>query len=120
MCVQALAAQLAVEGLDERVVCGRARAGEVRGHTALVSPQIHVSRDKLAAIVHPDCLGLADLLAGLVQRGNHVLTPIAEPGIDHRRWLGVGIDHRQDAQLPAGRQLVMHKVHRLHIVRSIP
>lgn len=45
--VQALAAQLAIERLDERIVCGLTRAGEVEGHTALVSPQIHVPRDKL-------------------------------------------------------------------------
>src|SRR3546814_3902522 len=53
---QACAQQLAVEGLDERVVCGFARAGEVEDHTALVCPQIHVPRYKFAAIVHPDRL----------------------------------------------------------------
>jgi len=50
--VQALAAQLAVERLDERIVGGLTRAGEVQDHTALVSPQIHVTRDKLAAVAH--------------------------------------------------------------------
>ena len=40
---------------------------------------------KLAAIVHPHRLGLADLAACLFQRGYHVLAPVAEPRIDHRR-----------------------------------
>ncbi len=83
--VQAFAAQLAVERFDERIVCGLAWAGEVQDHTALVSPQIHVPRDKFAAIVDPDRLRIADRPVGAIQRGDHVLTPVAEPGIDHRR-----------------------------------
>lgn len=55
MGVQAFAAQLAVERFDERIVCGLTRAGEVKDHIALVSPQILVPRDKLttAAIAEP-------------------------------------------------------------------
>ncbi len=81
----ALAAQLAIERFDERVVCGLARAGEVQDHTALVSPETHLPRDKIASAVHPDRLRIADLPASLFQRGDHVLTSIAEPRIDHRR-----------------------------------
>ncbi len=50
--VQVFAAQLAVERLDERIVCGLTRAGEVQDYTALVCPQIHVARDELAPIAH--------------------------------------------------------------------
>ncbi len=85
MRVQAFATQLAVERLNERIVCGLARAREVEGHTALVSPEIHVPRDELAAIVYPDRLGVADLTARPVQRRDHVFATIAEPGIDYRR-----------------------------------
>ena len=60
MSVQAFAAQLAVERLDEPVVCRLTRAGEVQDHTALVSPQINVTRDKLAAVVDPDRFGVCD------------------------------------------------------------
>jgi len=74
---------LQTERLDERIVRGLTRAGEVQGHTALVSPQIHVPRDKLAAIVDPDRLGIADLPARLSKGRDHVLTALAEPRIDH-------------------------------------
>ena len=84
MSVQALAAQLAVERLYERIVCGLTRAGEVKDHSALASPQIHISRDKFAAIVDPDRPAIADLPAGTIHCGDHVLPTIAEPGIDHR------------------------------------
>ncbi len=50
--VQVFAAQLAVERLDERIVCGLTRAGEVHDHIALVSPQIHVARNELGPITH--------------------------------------------------------------------
>lgn len=43
--VQVFAAELAAERLDERIVGGLARAGDVQGHTALVSPRIHVPTD---------------------------------------------------------------------------
>lgn len=62
MRVQAFAAQLAVERFDEGIVCGLARAGEVQDHTALVSPQIHVTRDKFTAIVHSYRLRVAEQL----------------------------------------------------------
>ena len=82
--VKALAAQLAVEGFDKGVVRRVVRPGEVH-HTALVSPQIHVPRDKLATVVYAEGLGVADLSARPVPRRDDLLTAIAEPGIDHRR-----------------------------------
>lgn len=54
--VQALGPELAVEGLDVRIVGGPAGPGEVQGHIPLIGPEIEVSGDELAAIVHPDHL----------------------------------------------------------------
>lgn len=96
---QAFAAQLARECLDERVVGGLARAGEVQVQTALVCPQIHVQRDKLPAIAHIDHLWVADCQARLFQPDNHVSDPIADPQIDHRQEPGFGDDHGRNADV---------------------
>lgn len=86
MRVQAFAAQLAVSRIDGGIVGGFTRAGEVLGHTALVSPEVHVPRDKLSAIVDPDRLGIADLPASLLQGCDQVLTAVAEPRLGHGRY----------------------------------
>jgi hypothetical protein len=99
--------QLAFERLDERIVRQFARPTEVADHAALISPQIHVPIDELAAVIHPDRLRVADLPASLIQRRDHVLSAIAKPRIDHL----------QDAQLATRRKLIVHKVHRPYIVR---
>ena len=79
--VQAFAAQLAVERLDECIVRGLTRAGEVQGHTALESPQIHVPRDKFTAIVHPDHLriGVEAIRTPSARRAGGMNVAVLEP-----------------------------------------
>ncbi len=81
MGVQALRAQLAVERFDEAVVCRLSWPGEIQGDRIGISPEIEVARDELAAIINPDRLGVADLIADLFQRLDDVLPAIAEPCI---------------------------------------
>lgn len=84
MSVQTLAAQLAVERIDERLVCRLTSAGEVQYDTKLVCLQVHFTRDKLATIVYPDRLGIGYLPTGAIQCGDHFLTTVVEPGIVER------------------------------------
>ena len=67
MRVQALASELAVEGLDERIVRWFARPGEVQGDIALVRPEIEIARDELTALIDPDRSGEANLAADTAQ-----------------------------------------------------
>lgn len=114
--VQALGPELAVEGLDVRIAGGFAGPGEVQDHIPLIGPQIEVARHELAAIVYPDHLRITHLLADPLKRLHGIFTTVAEPLIGGRRLAGMGIDDSQDAQLPAGGQLVMHEVHRPDMV----
>ena len=54
MRVQALVPEPAIEGFNERIVCGLAGAGEVQRHLVHIGPLIERSGDKLWPIVHPD------------------------------------------------------------------
>jgi hypothetical protein len=63
MRVQILAAELAVERFNDGIVGGFSRSGEVQRDVALVSPQIEVARDELAALVNPGSPWEADLAA---------------------------------------------------------
>jgi site-specific DNA recombinase len=63
----------AVECLDEGVVGGLAGPGEVKYDPALVSPEVHVARDELAALIDADRLGIARRSADSVERRNDVL-----------------------------------------------
>lgn len=51
--VQALGPELAVERLDEAVVCRLARSREVQRGLLGAGPQIEISGDKFAAVVDP-------------------------------------------------------------------
>lgn len=82
----------------------------------LISPEIHVSRDELAAIVHPDGLRIAHLPARCLERRDDVLAAVAEPRVDHRRESAERVDHGQNPQLAARRKLIMDEVHGPHIV----
>lgn len=117
MGVNAFAAQFAVERLDQRIIGGLAWTREVERHLPLVSPQIYISRDQLAAIVDPGRLGIPDLATGPIERSDHVLTPVPAPRIDHEGEPRERVDHGQDAQLAARRKLVMDEVQRPDIVR---
>lgn len=79
--VQALRAQLDVERFDEAVVCRLSWPGEIQDDRIGISPEIEVARDELAAIINPDRLRIADLIADLFQRLDDVLPAIAEPCI---------------------------------------
>ena len=69
--------------------------------------------DELGALINPDRLRIAQLRADAFQCGDDVLGPIAEARIGRRREAGEGVDHGQDPDLAACRQLVMDKIHLL-------
>lgn len=54
MRVQALAPEATVECLDERVVGGLSRPGEVQRHPLRIGPQVKVTADELRALVDTD------------------------------------------------------------------
>lgn len=83
MGVQTFSAEPTIKGFNERIVSRFSRPGEVQGHTAPIRPQVHISRDKLAAIIDPDCFGVAGLTAHALKRGNDILTAVTEPGIQY-------------------------------------
>ncbi len=106
MLVQALGAKLAVERLDIRIVGRLPGSGEVQEHFTLIGPQLE--RDELAAIVHSNHLGIANLAADPFEGLHDIFTPLAEARM--------GVDNSQDAQLTAVGQLVMHEVHGPNLV----
>ena len=63
MLVQALGPELAVEGLDIGVIHWLSGPGEVQDDTPLIGPQIEVARHEFGAVVDPDRLRIADLMA---------------------------------------------------------
>jgi hypothetical protein len=85
MRVQAFAAELAVEGLDERVVGGFAGSGEVARDIALIGPEIEIARHELAALVDPDCSGEANLAADTLKDLHDVSASKVEPHLGRRR-----------------------------------
>ncbi len=117
MRVQALGPKLAIECLDEAVIGRFSGPREVQGDVVGVGPKVEVARDELAAIVDPDRFGVTSSLADTLQRLNHVLTAIGETCVGGGAVARVRVDHGQDAQLLAGRELVVNKVHRPDIVR---
>ena len=64
---------------------GLAGPGEVQVDTALVGPQVEITRDELAALIDPDRLRIADGPAGSLKRCYDILSSVAEPRIDHGR-----------------------------------
>src|SRR3954447_16532706 len=124
MCVQAFVSELAVEGFDEAVVRGLARPREVEHHTLLVSPDVEIAGDELRSLVDADILGIADVFADALQSQYDILAAITEARIDGGSEATEGVDDRKHADLAAGGELVVNKVHRpglvdLTCIRSI-
>ena len=71
--VQTFRPELAVEGLDERVVGRLAGPREVEHDVPLVGPQVEVAGDELRALVDADRLRIAVLPAHPFERGDDVL-----------------------------------------------
>ena len=101
--VQAFRPELAVEGLDERIVRRLSRPQEVKRHSFHVCPQIELARDKLAALIDPDRRGIADLGADSFQHVDHIWDAEAEPWNDRWRVPTEGVDDSQDTQLDASK-----------------
>jgi len=114
--VQALRPELAVEAFDEGVVGRLAGPAEVEHDVFLVGPKVEVTGDELAALVDPDGLWVAHLPANAFERLNDILATVAEPGGHCRGEARPGVDDRQDPDLAACRELVMHEVHRPGLV----
>ncbi len=101
MCVQAFRAELAVEGLDEAIVCGLSWPREVQRDVVGIGPEIEIARDKFAAVVNSDRLRVTYFTADPFERLNDIFTSIAEPRIDRRTEAGMCVDNGEDAQLLA-------------------
>lgn len=82
--VQALAAEASVERLDEGVVGRFPRAGEVQCDALGIGSQVEVAADELGPLIDPDRLRIAQFRADPLQRGDDILGPVAEAGIDSR------------------------------------
>ncbi len=63
MGIQALAAELAIEGFDEGVVGRFAWPGEGERDVTLISPEAEIAGDELAALIDADGLREANLAA---------------------------------------------------------
>ena len=116
MRVQALGPELSIEAFNECVVGRLAGSGEVEDDAFLVCPQIQIPRDKFAALIDTNSLGIAQLLADPLERPDDIFRPIGKPDVHCWRKPRIGIDDRQDPDLPTGGQLIMHEVHRPSLV----
>ena len=67
--IEALSSDPSVERLDERIIRGRSRSGEVELHTVQVRPLVKQASRELRAIVDPYGLRLAALHDETVGRG---------------------------------------------------
>ena len=99
MGVHALGADAAVEGLSEGIVGWLARPREVEDNAALVGLQVEIAGDELGPLVDTDGRRVADRRTDPVERLNHILAPVAEPRIKHRREPRERVDDYQHAQL---------------------
>ena len=81
MRVQTLRPELAIEGLNERVIRGFTRPGQVQRHPMGIGPQIEVAADELGALVNRNRLWIADLTAHPFQRLHDIFTAVVEPRI---------------------------------------
>ena len=76
--VQALAAQASVERLYEGVVGRLPWPREVERDALGIGPQVEIAADELGALIDPDRLRIAQFRADPFQRGDQVLSPIAD------------------------------------------
>ncbi len=81
MSVQAFGPELSVEAFNEGIVSRFAGAGEVQNNTLLISPQIEITRDELAAIIDTNGFWIPDLTTHAFECLNHILTAIGEARI---------------------------------------
>lgn len=117
MRVEAFGPELAIERLDIAVVRRLARSGEVERHAALIGPEIEIARDELGALVNPDGVREAMLPANLLKYINNIRPSEVEPDIQRRREAREGVDNGEHAELASRRQLIVHEVHRLYLIR---
>ena len=66
-----------------------------------ISPQVEIARDKFAAIVDSDRLGIADLGTDPFQCPDQILTAVCEARVSCWTKTGMRIHDRQDPQLVA-------------------
>src|SRR5262249_43117851 len=118
VCIQAFRSELTIEGFDEGIIGGLARSGEVQGDTPLVGPEVEIARNELSPLVDADRLRKSKLSADIFEDLDNIASTEVEPGFDRRRVAREGVDDRQHAQFPAGRELVVNEVHRPGLVRS--
>ena len=82
--------------------------GEVQDHPSLVSAEIHVQRDKFAALIDPDRLGIARCSANPIKRRDNIFAAVAVANVRNWHVAGKGINDGQDTQFLSRRQLIVH------------
>ncbi len=114
--VQALGAELAIKTLDVAVVGRFAWPREVKHDTFVIGPEVKVSGDEFAAIIHTYGRRISDLSADPLQCLNDILAFVAKASIHHWREAREGINNRQNPDLATSGQLVMNEIHRPDMV----
>ena len=118
MRVEALGAKSTVERLNERIVRWLSRPGEVERDVVLIGPQIEIAGDELGALIDADRVRIVDLSTDTFEGRHHILAAVAEPRIDRRGEPREQIHDGENAQPRAGRQLIVHKIHRPCLVSA--
>jgi len=118
MGVQTFCPEAAIERFDEGVVGRLAWPGEVEHDASLIRPQVQVALDKFGALIDPDRCRESYLPADPFEHLDNVDAAEGEARLQGRREARVRVDDSKHAKLLAGRQLVVHEVHRPRLVRS--
>src|SRR3546814_14374528 len=119
MLVQTFRPELAVDGLDKRIVRWLARPREVERHSFHVGPQIQLAGDKLAALINPDRGWIADLGTDPFQYFHHIRSAEAEQRNHRRRVAAERNKDRKNTKPRTGRELVMNERHSQHNIGDV-
>src|SRR5262249_7715043 len=106
MRVQRFRSKFAIERLDEGVVSGLARSGEVERDTALISPEVEIAGDKLCALIDPDCFRETNLPADLFEYLHNIRAAEVEPSFDRGRETRKRAIDREQRQLAPNHKLM--------------
>ncbi len=111
MGVEALVAETAVEGLDERVVGRLARPREIQCDLLLVGPAIHRQRREFRPVVRLDTGWKATLRPKTLRDANRILRSNLRRDFDRQTLLGEVVDDGERSEPSAIEQGVGDEVH---------
>lgn len=100
MLIQAFVSKLAVEGLDERILCGFARLSQLQLDIALIGPLIECLASEFGTLVGAHCCRVTAEPSHFIQCASNAKAADAVILKDTHRLLGKVIDHRQASNPP--------------------